>query len=242
VAFDHLEQMICHHSFMTDIETEAEPIRVLVVDDQELFRRGLVMLLAVEPGVEVVGEAGDGVAGTQLAATVAPDVVLLDVRMPKRSGIDACRAIKEAVPSAKIIMLTASEEEADLYEAVKSGASGYLVKDSSIDEVAQAVRVVADGQSLISPSMAVKLIDEFKQMSRPQPDSVPGLRLTERELEVLRLVAKGLNNREVAKQLFISENTVKNHVRNILEKLQLHSRMEAVMYAVREKLLDIPSA
>ncbi|MEI2811201.1 MAG: response regulator transcription factor [Nocardioides sp.] len=227
---------------MTDIETEAEPIRVLVVDDQELFRRGLVMLLAVEPGVEVVGEAGDGVAGTQLAATVAPDVVLLDVRMPKRSGIDACRAIKEAVPSAKIIMLTASEEEADLYEAVKSGASGYLVKDSSIDEVAQAVRVVADGQSLISPSMAVKLIDEFKQMSRPQPDSVPGLRLTERELEVLRLVAKGLNNREVAKQLFISENTVKNHVRNILEKLQLHSRMEAVMYAVREKLLDIPSA
>ena len=227
---------------MTDIETEAEPIRVLVVDDQELFRRGLVMLLAVEPGVEVVGEAGDGVAGTQLAATVAPDVVLLDVRMPKRSGIDACRAIKEAVPSAKIIMLTASEEEADLYEAVKSGASGYLVKDSSIDEVAQAVRVVADGQSLISPSIAVKLIDEFKQMSRPQPDSVPGLRLTERELEVLRLVAKGLNNREVAKQLFISENTVKNHVRNILEKLQLHSRMEAVMYAVREKLLDIPSA
>lgn len=225
---------------MSDIETEAEPIRVLVVDDQELFRRGLVMLLGVESGVEVVGEAGDGVAGTQLAATVAPDVVLLDVRMPKRSGIEACRAIKESVPSAKIIMLTASEEEADLYEAVKSGASGYLVKDSSIDEVAQAVRVVADGQSLISPSMAVKLIDEFKQMSRPQPDSVPGLKLTERELEVLRLVATGLNNREVAKQLFISENTVKNHVRNILEKLQLHSRMEAVMYAVREKLLDIP--
>lgn len=225
---------------MSDIETEAEPIRVLVVDDQELFRRGLVMLLGVESGVEVVGEAGDGVAGTQLAATVAPDVVLLDVRMPKRSGIEACRAIKESVPSAKIIMLTASEEEADLYEAVKSGASGYLVKDSSIDEVAQAVRVVADGQSLISPSMAVKLIDEFKQMSRPQPDSVPGLKLTERELEVLRLVSTGLNNREVAKQLFISENTVKNHVRNILEKLQLHSRMEAVMYAVREKLLDIP--
>ena len=216
---------------MTDIETEAEPIRVLVVDDQELFRRGLVMLLAVEPGVEVVGEAGDGVAGTQLAATVAPDVVLLDVRMPKRSGIDACRAIKEAVPSAKIIMLTASEEEADLYEAVKSGASGYLVKDSSIDEVAQAVRVVADGQSLISPSMAVKLIDEFKQMSRPQPDSVPGLRLTERELEVLRLVAKGLNNREVAKQLFISENTVKTHAARVFAKLSAKRRTQAVQLA-----------
>ena len=118
--------------------------------------------------------------------------------MPKRSGIEACLAIKEAVPSAKIIMLTVSDEEADLYEAVKSGASGYLLKDSSIEEVAQAVRVVADGQSLISPSMAVKLIDEFKQMSRPEREHVPGLRLTERELEVLRLVAKGMNNREIA--------------------------------------------
>jgi two-component system NarL family response regulator len=221
-------------------EPPTEPIRVLVVDDQELFRRGLTMLLAVEPGIEVVGEAGDGVEGTTLAETVAPDVVLLDVRMPKRSGIEACLAIKEAVPSAKLIMLTVSDEEADLYEAVKSGASGYLLKDSSIEEVAQAVRVVADGQSLISPSMAVKLIDEFKQMSRPERDTGPRLRLTDRELEVLRLVAKGMNNRDVAKDLYISENTVKNHVRNILEKLQLHSRMEAVMYAVREKLLELP--
>jgi DNA-binding NarL/FixJ family response regulator len=217
-----------------------EPIRVLVVDDQELFRRGLTMLLGVEPGIEVVGEAGDGVEGTALAETAAPDVVLLDIRMPKRSGIEACVAIKETVPSAKIIMLTVSDEEADLYEAIKSGASGYLLKDSSIDEVAQAVRVVADGQSLISPSMAVKLIDEFKQMTRPARDSVPGLRLTERELEVLSQVAKGLNNRDIAKFLYISENTVKNHIRNILEKLQLHSRMEAVMYAVREKLLELP--
>jgi DNA-binding NarL/FixJ family response regulator len=218
-----------------------EPIRVLVVDDQELFRRGLVMLLGLEPGIEVVGEASDGVEGTNFATSDAPDVVLLDVRMPRRSGIEACLAIKDAVPSAKIIMLTVSDEEADLYEAVKSGAAGYLLKDSSIEEVAQAVRVVADGQSLISPSMAVKLIDEFKQMSRPEREHVPGgLRLTERELEVLRLVAKGMNNREIARQLYISENTVKNHVRNILEKLQLHSRMEAVMYAVREKLLDLP--
>ena len=217
-----------------------EPIRVVVVDDQELFRRGLTMLLGVEPDIEVVGEAGDGLSAAQLVANVVPDVVLLDVRMPKRSGLQACIQIKELVPSVKIIMLTVSDEEGELYESVKNGASGYLLKDSSIDEVAQAVRVVADGQSLISPSMAVKLIDEFKQMSRPDRGAVPGLRLTERELEVLRLVAKGMNNREIAKQLFISENTVKNHVRNLLEKLQLHSRMEAVMYAVREKLLDIP--
>jgi len=217
-----------------------EPIRVAVVDDQELFRRGLTMLLGVEDDIEVVGEAGDGVAATELAAATVPDVILMDVRMPKRSGIEACLAIKEIAPTARIIMLTVSDEEADLYDAVKNGASGYLLKDSSIDEVAQAVRVVADGQSLISPSMAIKLLDEFKQMSRADRHQVPTPRLTERELEVLKLVAQGLNNREIAKRLFISENTVKNHVRNILEKLQLHSRMEAVMYAVREKLLDIP--
>jgi two-component system NarL family response regulator len=217
-----------------------EPIRVVVVDDQELFRRGLTMLLGVEDDIEVVGEAGDGFVATDLAATLVPDVILMDVRMPKSSGIEACLAIKEVAPTARIIMLTVSDEEADLYDAVKNGASGYLLKDSSIDEVAQAVRVVADGQSLISPSMAIKLLDEFKQMSRSDRQQVPTPRLTDRELEVLRLVAQGLNNREIAKRLFISENTVKNHVRNILEKLQLHSRMEAVMYAVREKLLEIP--
>jgi two-component system NarL family response regulator len=222
------------------VKTGGEPIRVAVVDDQELFRRGLTMLLGVEDDIEVVGEAGDGVAATELAATAVPDVILMDVRMPKRSGIEACVAIKDVAPTARIIMLTVSDEEADLYDAVKNGASGYLLKDSSIDEVAQAIRVVADGQSLISPSMAIKLLDEFKQMSRSDRQQVPSPRLTDRELEVLKLVAQGLNNREIAKRLFISENTVKNHVRNILEKLQLHSRMEAVMYAVREKLLDIP--
>jgi DNA-binding NarL/FixJ family response regulator len=218
----------------------SEPVRVLVVDDQELFRRGLIMLLSGDTDIEVVGEAADGITATELATTTAPDVILLDVRMPRRTGVEACRAIKEAVPATKIIMLTVSDEEADLYESVKNGAAGYLLKDSSIEEVAQAIRVVNEGQSLISPSMAVKLIDEFKQMSKPEREQGPALRLTERELEVLRLVAKGLNNREVAKELFISENTVKNHVRNILEKLQLHSRMEAVMYAMREKLLDLP--
>lgn len=220
--------------------TGSEPIRVIVVDDHELFRRGLIMLLGEDADIEVVGEAADGEAAIEMAASTAPDVVLLDVRMPRRTGVEACRSIKEAVPAAKIIMLTVSDEEADLYESVKNGASGYLLKDSSIEEVAQAIRVVNEGQSLISPSMAVKLLDEFKQMSKPEREPGPGLRLTDRELEVLRLVAKGMNNREVAKELFISENTVKNHVRNILEKLQLHSRMEAVMYAMREKLLDLP--
>ncbi|MBA3309725.1 MAG: response regulator transcription factor [Nocardioidaceae bacterium] len=218
-----------------------EPVRVVVIDDQELFRRGLIMLVSAEDDIEVVGEASDGDQAAELVAATVPDVVLMDVQMPKTSGIEACAAIKQIVPSARIVMLTVSDEEADLYDAIKSGASGYLLKDASTDQVAQAIRLVADGQSLISPSMAAKLLEEFKTISHPssKADSLTP-RLTDRELEVLNLVARGHNNREIAKDLFISENTVKNHVRNMLEKLQLHSRVEAVMYAVREKLLDPP--
>jgi DNA-binding NarL/FixJ family response regulator len=219
-----------------------DPIRVLVVDDHALFRRGLEMVLAQESDIEVVGEAGDAVAAVDRSAELLPDVVLLDVRMPKGSGIEACVQIKEVAPSARIIMLTISDEEADLYEAIKAGATGYLLKEISIDEVASAVRAVYDGQSLISPAMASKLLTEFALMAKRSNDrteQVPTPRLTERELEVLKLVARGLNNRDIARELYISENTVKNHIRNILEKLQLHSRMEAVVYAVREKLLEI---
>ncbi len=218
-----------------------EPIRVLVVDDHALFRRGLEMVLDAEPDIEVVGEAGNGAEALARAIETTPDVVLMDVRMPRGGGIDACTSIKDAVPSAKIIMLTISDEEADLFEAIKAGAMGYLLKEISIDEVAGSVRAVAEGQSLISPSMATKLLTEFASMIKrgDERQPIPGPRLTEREMGVLRLVAKGLNNRDIAKALFISENTVKNHIRNILEKLQLHSRMEAVVYAVREKLLEI---
>jgi DNA-binding NarL/FixJ family response regulator len=219
----------------------SEPIRVLVVDDHAVFRRGLQMVLEQEPDIEVVGEAGDGTEAVTMAANTAPDIVLLDVRMPKRGGIDACTAIKDAVPSVAIIMLTISDEEADLYDAIKAGAVGYLLKDIPIDEIATAVRAVRGGQSYISPSMASKLLTEFATMVRrtDERQQLPAPKLTDREMEVLKLVAKGLNNRDIAKQLFISENTVKNHIRNILEKLQLHSRMEAVVYAVREKLLEI---
>jgi two-component system NarL family response regulator len=220
---------------------DAEPIRVLIVDDHALFRRGLQMVLQQEPDIEVVGEAADGSEAVSQAMDTTPDIVLMDVRMPRRGGIDACTALKDAVPSARIIMLTISDEEADLYEAIKAGAMGYLLKEISIEEVASAIRAVHGGQSLISPAMASKLLTEFASMIKRSDErqQVPAPRLTEREMEVLRLVAKGLNNRDIAKQLFISENTVKNHIRNILEKLQLHSRMEAVVYAVREKLLEI---
>jgi len=218
-----------------------DAIRVLVVDDHALFRRGLEMVLAQEEDIEVVGEAGDGAQAVQLAAELAPDIVLMDVRMPRRGGIDACAAIRDVVPSAEIIMLTVADEEADLYDAIKAGAKGYLLKDVSIEEVAASIRQVNSGQSLISPAMASKLLTEFATMIKrsDEREQVPAPRLTERELQVLKLVARGLNNRDIAKELFISENTVKNHVRNILEKLQLHSRMEAVVYAVREKLLEI---
>jgi len=221
--------------------TVTDPIRVLVVDDHVLFRRGLQMVLAQEPDIDLVGEAGDGAQAVSQAADLLPDVVLLDIRMPKRSGIEACAGIKEVVPSSRILMLTISDEEADLYDAIKAGASGYLLKEISTDEVSAAIRAVAGGQSLISPSMASKLLHEFASMikTKDEREQLPAPRLTDREMEVLRLVARGMNNREIAKELYISENTVKNHIRNILEKLQLHSRMEAVVYAVREKILEI---
>jgi DNA-binding NarL/FixJ family response regulator len=222
-------------------EVQDDAIRVVICDDHSLFRRGLAMVLEGEAGIVVVGEAEDGEAAVRAAEELAPDVVLMDVRMPKRSGIEATRAIAELVPATKILMLTVSDEEEDLYEAVKAGAAGYLLKEISIEEVADAIRSVVSGQSLITPSMASKLLAEFTNLSKQaeQRQAVPGPRLTSRELEVLKLVAQGMSNKEIAAELFISENTVKNHVRNILEKLHLHSRMEAVVYAVREKLLDI---
>ncbi len=214
----------------------------MICDDHALFRRGLVMVLESEPDIEVVAEAEDGNDAVRKVSEFVPDVVLMDVRMPGIDGIEATRRIAEAVPSTKIVMLTVSDEESDLYEAIKAGASGYLLKEISIEEVSTAVRAVVAGQSLISPSMASKLLTEFTNLSKRADErtTVPTPRLTDRELEVLRLVAQGKSNREIAEDLFISENTVKNHVRNILEKLHLHTRMEAVMYAVREKLLDVP--
>jgi two-component system NarL family response regulator len=217
------------------------PIRVVVVDDHALFRRGLENVLSGEPDLVVVGEAADGLQAVERCAEVVPDVVLMDVRMPGASGIEATGKIREAHPGTRVVMLTVSEDEDDLFDAVRAGANGYLLKEVSIDEVAAAVRAVARGHSLVSPSMASKLLAEFNRLAtraeaRQRTDSAS---LTDRELEVLRLIADGLTNREIAHELYIAENTVKNHVRNILEKLHLHSRMEAVVFAMREKLLDV---
>ncbi len=217
-----------------------ETLRVVIVDDHALFRRGLDRVLADEPDIEVVGEAADGVEAVARVRELTPDIVIMDVRMPRATGIEAARTIRTTVPETKVIMLTVSDDASDLYEAVRAGVNGYLLKEVAIGEVADAVRAVAAGHSLVSPSMASKLFTEFSALADGVEDRQRSLapHLTERELEVLRLVAKGLSNREIGAELFIAENTVKNHVRNILEKLHLHSRMEAVVYAMREKLLD----
>jgi DNA-binding NarL/FixJ family response regulator len=229
---------------MTDgrLEAPLEVIRVLIADDQALFRRGLYVVLGTEDGIEVVAEAENGEEAVAKAQELAPDVILMDVRMPRMGGVEATAQVRDILPSTKILMLTVSDEEDDLYEAIKAGASGYLLKEISIEEVAEAVRAVHQGQSLISPSMASKLFNEFTLLARRASEQaqLPAPVLTARELEVLALMAQSKSNREIAEALFISENTVKNHVRNILEKLHLHSRMEAVLYAMQKRLLDPP--
>src|ERR1700722_5790659 len=188
-----------------------EPIRTMIVDDHALFRRGLEMVLNSEPDIELVCEASDGAEAVEKAGETLPDVVLMDIRMPRSGGIEACRALKDVVPSAKIVMLTISDEEEDLFEAIRAGASGYLLKDIPLDEVADTVRAVDGGQSLINPSMAGKLLSEFATLAKRDDEEeervqhVAAPKLTDREMEVLKLVARGMNNRDIAKERFISE-------------------------------------
>ncbi len=212
---------------------------MLIVDDHELFRHGLAQVLAAEPDLDVVGEAPDGTSALELTSALVPDVVVMDVRMPGVGGIEAVRRLRAAHSGTKILMLTASQHDDDLFAALRAGATGYLLKEVSAADVADAVRLVARGHASLSPSMAAKLVSEFNVLSRRVDDGNDGQpRLTDRELEVLRLVAKGLSNKEIAAELVISQNTVKNHVRNILDKLNLRSRVEAAMFAVRERLVD----
>jgi DNA-binding NarL/FixJ family response regulator len=214
------------------------PIRVVIADDHDLYRRGMQVVVELDGTATVVGEASNGLDAVTVCSRVSPDVVLMDVRMPGVGGIEACRRIREVVPSARILMLTMSDDESDLFEAIKAGASGYLLKDLPGEEVASAIRRVHDGQAIIPPGMAATLLAEFTRLSQdPAPVTGSAPLLTDREIEVLRLVARGHANREIAELLVISENTVKNHVRNILEKLHLHSRVEAAVYAHQQHLI-----
>ncbi|MGH9188580.1 MAG: response regulator [Acidimicrobiales bacterium] len=189
-----------------------EPIRVLVCDDHELFRRGLRMVLEAEEGIEVVAEAADGGEAVAGVEELAPDVVLMDLRMPRMDGMEATRTIRRLFPTTRIIVLTVSDEDDDLLGAVRAGANGYLLKEVSIEEVADAVRAVVGGKSLLSPALASKLLAELGGGTEAT--------LSDRELEVLRLVALGKGNTEVAEQLGVPESTVRNHLGNILAKFQ----------------------
>ena len=213
--------------------------RVLVVDDVDLFRHGLSAALD-RAGFEVVGEAGDGDAAISKAEELQPDLVVLDILMPGVPGLDAVEKIRAISPGSKVVMLTGSESEEDLLECIRAGARGYLVKDSDFEDLARSLKDVAGGGAAISANMTGKLLDVLTQLLRHQDFMAPRKpTLTGREIEVLSHVAKGMTSKEIGHVLFISENTVKNHVRNILDKLGLHSRNEAVLYAIRENLIEL---
>lgn len=211
-----------------------ERTRILAVDDHVLFRKGLVNLLSCQEDMEVVGEADDGMAALEMARTLMPDIILMDIAMPECDGLEATRLIKAEMPYAKIVILTVSEAEGDLFQAIKYGARGYLLKSLEPEELFRLLRGVQLGEAPISPAMAGKIIDEFAARAAKQPAAEDAL--TSREREVLELLAWGATNKDMALKLSISENTVKNHLKNILEKLHLQNRVQAAAYAVRQGL------
>jgi DNA-binding NarL/FixJ family response regulator len=216
----------------------AEVLRILLVDDHILFRKGVASLIASHQDMEVVGEAGDGLEGVAQAREMMPDVILMDISMPKCDGLEATRLIKREMPHVKIIMLTVSDDDRHLFAAIKDGAEGYLLKNLEPYQFFDMLEGLRKGEVAISGAMASKILREFRQpeQSLAQPSEM-GDELTPREIEVLKLVVEGGTNREIAESLSITENTVKIHLRNILEKLHLQNRIQAAVYAVRQGLV-----
>jgi DNA-binding NarL/FixJ family response regulator len=214
-------------------------LRILLVDDHVLFRKGVAALLASRRGLQVVGEAGDGLEAITVARDTLPDVILMDISMPKCNGLEATRRIKREMPHARIVMLTVSDEDQDLFEAIKSGAQGYLLKNLEPYQLFDMLESVSRGEAPLSGAIAAKILEEF---TRPDPgaaqETEAGDALTSREIDILQLVSEGKTNKEIASALVISENTVKIHLRNILEKLHLQNRIQAAVYAVRQGLVD----
>jgi len=217
-------------------------IRLLIADDHTIVRKGLKVLLATEPDMQVVGEADNGVEAIEKASALKPDVILMDLVMPKMDGIEATRTITASLPGARILVLTSFAADDKVFPAVKAGALGYLLKDSSPEELLEAIRKVHRGEPSLEPSIARKVLQELSNPGQGKPTTDP---LTEREMEVLRLIAQGMSNKEIAAAIFVAEWTVRSHVSNILAKLQLASRTQAALYALRSGLAsldDVPTS
>jgi DNA-binding NarL/FixJ family response regulator len=207
-------------------------IRVLLVDDQALFREGLETLLSVHSDIQVVGQASNGREAVEVAARVQPDVVLMDVRMPVLDGVGATRLLKESLPQCRVIVLTTFDDDEYIFDALRTGAAGYLLKDVASARLVEAIRATARGESILEPSVAAKVIAEFTRVSSMVPQMEQLVEpLSERELEILALIARGSSNKEIAGQLFIAEGTVKNHVTHILGKLGVRDRTQAALKA-----------
>jgi DNA-binding NarL/FixJ family response regulator len=213
-------------------------ISVLIADDQALVREGFRLILEVEPDIEVAGEADDGATAVEKAKRLHPDVVLMDIQMPGLDGIAATRRLDQAGVSARVLILTTFDRDDYLYEAMKAGASGFLLKDARRDQLVHAIRTVAAGEALLAPALVRRLVEEFCRGPAPGAERPAALaELTERELEVLRLVARGLPNREIASALFLSEATVKTHLANLMRKLELRDRVQVVVLAYESGLI-----
>ena len=211
-----------------------EDVRVVLVDDHDLFRTGLRNLLEEQDGVQVLGEASNGAEAVQFVRDAAPDVVVMDLNMPTMSGVDATRLITAQSPLTRVIVLTISDHDADVIDAIVAGACGYLLKDSSIENVVSGIQSAAVGASLVSPAIATKVLQRVRATTA-DTDMADAIRaeLSDRELQVLKLIANGKDNAQIAAELVISPKTVKNHISNILMKLQIHNRIQAAVYAVR---------
>jgi len=216
-------------------------LRLLLVDDHALVREGVAGLLAAQPDIEIVDEAGDGWEALEKARATRPDVILMDIGMPRCDGLEATRLIKQELPEIKIVMLTVHDADERLFEAIRSGAEGYLLKNISSAELLDMLRGIVRGEAPISRSLAARILAEFAWQEEAHSAEAM-LLLTRREREVLRWMARGATNREIAAKLVISENTVKNHVRNILNKLHLANRAQAMVYARQHGLVNAPSS
>jgi len=213
-----------------------EPLRILLVDDHILFRKGLSRLLDAQPDFEVVGEAVDGLEAIEQARTARPDVVLMDLRMPVCDGLEATRQIKQEFPSMRIVILTVSEDDEDLLAAIRCGADGYLVKDVRPNGLFEELRGLVRGEVPLSPAMTAKLLRQVARQQRRAVSSASFASLSDREREVLALIVEGLSNAEIAEELDIAVNTVRNHVRSILKKLDVRNRVQAAVYATRAEI------